>query len=103
MLRGYCSKHPKLWDERLCYETCFGFIPRSPLDFVFEKYIVVDGHNDVDKAIHFIEQIQLVHQRVQEQLEKSKAKYKTRHDKHMVDHDFQVGDQLWFYINKERL
>jgi len=73
LLRGYCSKHPKLWDEHLCYvqyaynhakhsftqrspfETCFGFIPRSPLDLVFEKDIVVVGHSDVDKATRFIE------------------------------------------------
>ena len=79
LLRGYCSKHPKLWDEHLCYvqhaynhakhystyrspfETCFGFIPRSPLDFVFEKDIVVAGHNDVEKATRFIEQIQEIH------------------------------------------
>ena len=54
-LRGYCSKHSKLWDEHLCYvqhaynraknsstqrspfETFFGFTPKSPLDFVFDK------------------------------------------------------------------
>jgi hypothetical protein len=40
---------------------------------------------------------------VQEQLEKSQAKYKTRHDKHRVDHSFEVGDEVWLYINKERL
>jgi hypothetical protein len=40
---------------------------------------------------------------VQEQLEKSQAKYKTRHDKHRVDHSFQVGDEFWLYISKERL
>jgi len=42
-------------------------------------------------------------QRVQEKLEKNKAKYKVRHDKHRVDHDFQVGDQDLMYISKERL
>jgi len=53
LLRGYCSKHTKLWDEHFCYvqhaynrakhssthispfETCFGFVPQSPMDFVF--------------------------------------------------------------------
>jgi len=68
LLRGYCDKHPKLWDEHLCYvqhaynrakhsstqrspfETCFVFTPRSPLDFVFNKDIAIDGHSDVDKA-----------------------------------------------------
>ena len=82
LLRGYCSKHPKLWDENLCYvqhaynhekhsstqrspfETCSGFIPKSPLDFFFGKDIAVDGHSDVDKATKFIEQIQEIHQEV---------------------------------------
>jgi hypothetical protein len=36
-------------------------------------------------------------------LEKSQARYKTRHDKHRVDHSFQVGDEVWIYISKERL
>jgi hypothetical protein len=36
-------------------------------------------------------------------LEKSQAKYKTRHDKHRVDHSFKVGDEVWIYISKERL
>jgi hypothetical protein len=40
---------------------------------------------------------------VQEQLEKSQTNYKTRHDKHHVDHSFQVGDEVWIYISKERL
>ena len=75
LLKGYYSKHPKLWDEHLCYvqhaynrakhfstqrspfETRFGFTPMSPLDFVFGKDIAVDGHNDVDKATKFIEHI----------------------------------------------
>jgi hypothetical protein len=80
-----------------------GYLPKSPLDFVFGKDIAVDGHSDVDKAMQLIQQIQLVHQVVQEQLEKSQAKYKARHDKHRVHHHFQVGDQVWLYINKERL
>jgi len=80
---GYCNKHPKLWDEHLCYvqhaynraqdsstqrslfETCFGFAPRSPLDFVFGKEILVNGHNDVDNETRFIEQIQEIRQVVQ--------------------------------------
>ena len=82
LLRGYCNKHPKLWDEHLCYvqhaynhtkhsstqrshfETCFGFTRRSPLDFVFSKDIAVDRHSDVDKATKFIEKIQEIHQAI---------------------------------------
>ena len=36
-------------------------------------------------------------------MEKSQAEYKSRHDKHRVDHQFQVGDQVWIHINKEIL
>jgi hypothetical protein len=37
-------------------------------------------------------------------LEKNQAKYKARHDKHQVDHQFKVGDQVWLqYINKYRM
>jgi hypothetical protein len=121
ILRGYYSKRHKILDEHLHYihhahnqakhsstqtspfETYFGYFPKYPLDFIFGKDIVIDGHYDIDRAKKFIEQIQLVHQMVQEQLEKSQAKYKTRHDKHRVDHSFQVGDEVWLYISKERL
>ena len=121
LLRGYCSKHPKLWDEHLCYvkhaynsakhsstqrspfETCFVFTPRSPSDFFFRKDTMVEGHNDVGKETRFIEQIQEIHQAVQEQLEKIQAKYKARHDKHQMEHSFQVGDDVWMYISKYRM
>lgn len=121
ILRGYCSKHPKLWDERLHYiqhaynrakhsstntspfEECFGYLPRSPLDFIFEKDVTIDVHSDIDKASKFIERIQLIHHTVQEQLEKSQSSYKERHDKHRVNHKFQVGDEVWLYIRKGRL
>jgi hypothetical protein len=121
LLHAYCSKHPKLWDEHLHYiqhaynrakhsstqtspfEACFGYLPKSPLDFIFGKDIAINGQYDIDRVEKFIEQIQSIHQVVQEQLEKSQAKYKTRHDKHRVDHSFQVGDEVWIYISKERL
>ena len=68
------------------------------MDFSFGKD-VVDGHHDADKALRFIQRIQAV----QEQLEKSQAKYKARHDQHRVDHQFQVGDRVWLHITKERM
>ena len=40
---------------------------------------------------------------MQEKLEKIQGKYKARHDKHRVDHKFQVGDEVWLHISKERL
>ena len=119
LLRGYCRKYPKLWDEQLHYiqhaynmtkhsstntssfEVCLGYLRGSPLDFIFEKYVAIDGHSDIDKARNFIEQIQLIHHIVKEQHEKSQSSYKARHDKHCVDHKFQFGDEVWLYINKE--
>eukprot|EP00253_Pinus_taeda_P032598 PITA_32598 len=85
------------------FETCFGFTPKSLLDFVFGKNTTIEGHSDVDKATRFIKQIQEIHQAVQEQLEKSQAKYKARHDKHRMEHSFQVGDQVWLYISEDRM
>jgi hypothetical protein len=115
------KKHPKLWDEHLHYiqhaykwakhsstqtspfEACFGYFPKSPLDFIFWKDIAIDGHYDIDREKKFIETIHLVHQMVQKKLEMSQDKYKTRHDKHRIDHSFHVGDEFWIYIRKERL
>jgi hypothetical protein len=68
ILQGYCAKHPKLWDEQLHYvqhaynraihsstqkspfETCFGYLPKSPLDFIFGKDTVECEQVDADKA-----------------------------------------------------
>jgi hypothetical protein len=65
--------------------------------------VAIDGHSHVDKAKTFIEQVHFAHQTIQEHLEKSQAKYKSRHDKNHVDHKFQVGDEVCLYISKERL
>jgi hypothetical protein len=70
LLWGYCSRHPKIWDEhyvqhaynhamhsstqRLLFETCFGYLPKTPLDIAFGKDVVVDGQSDVDKAMNVI-------------------------------------------------
>ena len=57
----------------------------------------------MDKTTRFIEQIQEMHQAVQEHLEKSQAKYKARHDKHQIEHSFQVANQVWLHISKDRI
>jgi hypothetical protein len=56
-----------------------------------------------DKATQFIEWIQHIHQHVQDILQKSNSKYKQRHDQHRVPHKFQMGDKVWFHLQKERL
>ena len=72
------------------------------MDFSFGQD-AVDGHHDADKTLNFIERIQAMQLEIQEQLEKSQAKYKARHDKHQIDHQFQVGDRVWLHITKERM
>lgn len=47
--------------------------------------------------------IQQIHRAVWNQLKESQVKTKLRHDKHQVDHHFQVGKQVWLYISKVRL
>ena len=73
------------------------------MDFIFSNDVSTEGHKDIEKERNFIEQIQLVHQKVQEQLEKIQDKYKARHAKHRQDHKFQVGDDVRLHIKKERL
>ena len=84
-------------------EVCFGYFPKSPLEFIFGKDVAIDGHSDIEKPRKFIEKIQIIHQQVQEHLEKIQVKYKERHDKHRVDHKFQEGDEVWLHISKERM
>ena len=75
LLRVYCSKHAKLWDEHFHYiqhtynrakkystqtspfESCLRCFPKHPSHFMFGKYVAIDGHIDIDKARRFIEQI----------------------------------------------
>ena len=56
------------------FEACLGFFPISPLDLIFGKDVSIYGHIDKDKANNFIKKIQLIHQIVQDQLEKSQGK-----------------------------
>ena len=75
LLRGYCNKLPKLWDEKLHYihhaynqekhsstqtspfEVFFSYFPKSPLDLIFDKDVAIDGHSDIENTQKFIEQI----------------------------------------------
>ena len=35
-------------------------------------------------------------------LQRANAKAKARHDKHCTPHSFQIGDQVWLHLKKER-
>ena len=73
------------------------------MDFIFGKYVGIDEHTYIDKENKFIEKIQFIHQTVQEKQENCQGKYKAMHEKHQVDHKFQVGDEVWLQNNNERL
>jgi hypothetical protein len=97
-LRGYDQKHLNTLDETLIYikhsynrvvqtstgkspfETCFGYFPPSPLDFVYGQHIGVSEGLTRDALKEEIEKIRKIHLQVQETLDKSLEKYKVRHD-----------------------
>lgn len=84
LLRGYCGKHTKMWDEQFPYvqyayncgihsstlKTLFEirlvYLPRSPLDFSLGEKSEDIGKDDADKARNFIQRIQQIHKVVQE-------------------------------------
>jgi hypothetical protein len=55
---------------------------------MYGRDVDVNEERTEDRAHKFIQRIQQIHQAVREQLEKSQAQYKARHDKHRVDHQF---------------
>ncbi|XP_057869413.1 uncharacterized protein LOC131076304 [Cryptomeria japonica] len=73
------------------------------MEFAFGKDNVIDGCHDVERALKFIQKVQAIHLVVKEQLQHSQAKYKACHDKHRIDHHFQVGDRVWLHISKETM
>jgi hypothetical protein len=68
MMASSQRNHPKFWDEHIHYfqhaynrakcslnqsppfEASFGYLPKSPLDFIFGKDVSIYGHSDFDKA-----------------------------------------------------
>jgi len=58
---------------------------------------------DALRAEKFIENIMEIHLQVQETLQKTQHKYKARHEQHIIEKSFKVGDKLWLQLNKERL
>jgi hypothetical protein len=85
------------------FETCFGHLPKVPLDLMYGRDVDSNEEINEDGFHKFIQRIQQVHQAIREQLEKLQAQYKARHEKHRVHHYFQVGDRVWLHISKDRL
>lgn len=61
----------------------------------------VTSDSNMDKAKDFIERIQMVHQTMQEQIDKVKGKYIEKHDKNRGDHKIKFND-YWIEIRKVR-
>ena len=70
---------------------------------VFGREDDSSGDDDRDKAQQFIQWNQLIYQAAQVKLEKIQVQYKAQHDKHRVNHQFQVGNKVWFQISKDRM
>jgi hypothetical protein len=85
----------------------FGFQPLGSIDVALPLAVTSTDSSpaptEADKATQFIERIQHIHQQVQDILQKSNDKYKQCHCQHRVPHKFQVGDKVWFHLQKERL
>lgn len=122
LIRGYNRKYPGTWDESLAYiqhsynravytstmkspfESCLGYLSTNLLDRAIEQQDEEETRDTkVTRANKFIERIRQIHLKVKEQLEKSQAKYKARHDKHRREHKLHVGDKVWLYLSKEKL
>ena len=52
---------------------------------------------------NFIDNNREIHLQVHEELKKALEKYKVRHDQHMVEKTFKVGDRVWSHLNRGRL
>ena len=59
------------YTQKTHFETCLGYLPKSPLDLSFKEESEVNGYDDAEREKIFIQRIQLVHKIVQENLEKS--------------------------------
>jgi hypothetical protein len=121
----YNSKHPRTWDESLPYvqhnynwalhsstnhspfQVGLGFQPLCPIDIAMPFAATWEDSTHVqsegNKENKFIERIQHIRQQVHDILDRANAKYKQLHDQHQVPHNFQVGDNVWLHLQKERL
>jgi hypothetical protein len=52
------------------------------------------------KGEKIVKNIRQIHLQVHETLNKSQEKYKVRHDQHIIEKAFKVGDRAWLHLNK---
>ena len=56
----------------------------------------------MEKTLKCRDEIYNIQKQVQEMLQQANAKSMARHDKHRIPHSFQIGDQVWLHLKKER-
>ena len=119
----YNHKHSRTWDDilphiqhiynhaqhsstvKIPFEICYRFQPSVPINLISSSTQSNDTDfegQEVEKALKFKEKIYNTQKQAQEMLQRANAKSKARHDKHHIPHSFQIGDQLWLHLKKER-
>ena len=116
LLRVLVKNNIKAWDELLCHaEFAFNRTPSKTTSL--SPFQVVYGHNpctpldlvsipnptkfswEADKRA---KEIQELHAKVRERIEKSNEQAKSLADKHRKEVHFQPGDLVWIHLRKER-
>ena len=116
MLRCLVGDNLRSWDSVLCqaefahnhahnrslgfspFKVVYGFVPRGPLAL---STLPQPGEFH-GRAVELIDELSVVHARAQDNLQGTAIKYKRAADKHRREVNFQVGDQLWAVLTKDR-
>ncbi|WZY77040.1 hypothetical protein YC2023_023424 [Brassica napus] len=80
------------------FKVVYGFVPRGPLAL---STLPQPGEFH-GRAVELIDELSVVHARAQDNLQGTAIKYKRAADKHRREVNFQVGDQLWAVLTKDR-
>ena len=81
------------------FQVVYGMSPRGPIDLS----TLPDQSRRHGVAADFIDDIHTIHQRVISNLQTSATNYKTAADAHRRRVVFEVGDQVWAFLTKDRI
>ncbi|KAG2267137.1 hypothetical protein Bca52824_074216 [Brassica carinata] len=81
------------------FQVVYGLLPRGPLDLT-----TLPDHTRLHGvAADFVDNIHQVHVQVITNLQSSSSKYKAASDSHRRRVLFEVGDQVWAFLTKDRM